>query len=129
MKHLNPESARFQEQVFHFILTPKYRHPILVDQVALRLGQLIVEDCARLNVEILASAIMPDHVHLFLSLPRGLSTSQVAHQIKGHSSFVLRREFPALAAHSALWGKTFMAYTVGGGRRAVRTYIEKQGLS
>jgi putative transposase len=114
--------------IVHFVLTPKYRQPVLVGPVALRLAQIIVGVAEDLDVEILASAIMPDHVHLFVSLPRNLTTSKFAHRVKGRSSFMLRREFDHLAEMKALWGKTFFFRSVGGGRKAVRQYVEAQGL-
>ena len=49
------------------IFCPKYRRPVLVDGVDVRLKEILLEKAAELDVKILSMEIMPDHVHLFIS--------------------------------------------------------------
>ncbi|MFX1250416.1 MAG: IS200/IS605 family transposase [Promethearchaeota archaeon] len=58
------------------------------------------------HLKILAMEITPDHIHLFLSSPPGISPSQIVHGIKGQTSKILRREFPFLKRHKALWSRS-----------------------
>ena len=46
---------------FHVIFCPKYRRPVLVDGVDVRLKEILLEKAAELDVKILSMEIMPDH--------------------------------------------------------------------
>jgi len=126
MNQHKPSSAKFQEIILHFVFTPKYRHAVLVGDIPERLDELVRQVCARLGVEIVALAIQPDHVHLLIVQPRQLTVADFAQQVKWWTSLHLRREFPPLRADRALWGRDFYVRSVGGGRRAVKKYIDKQ---
>ncbi len=125
----SPTSAKYQEVILHFVFTPKYRLPLLTEDVAVRLDEITRGVCNELHVEVVALAIQPDHVHLLVALPRNLTRSSLVHRVKGRSACWLRREFPHLAeaAPKALWGRDYFVRSVGG-RRAVRKYIEDQGF-
>lgn len=124
-KH-TPKSAKFQEIILHFVFTPKYRRAVFTGDVAARLDELVRQVCTRLDVELIALAIQPDHVHILIVQPRQLAVADFAQQVKWWSSLHLRRQFPALRADRALWGRDFFVRSVGGGRRAVRKYIDDQ---
>ncbi|MFX0066320.1 MAG: transposase, partial [Candidatus Hermodarchaeota archaeon] len=49
----------------------------------------------RWNIRVLAVEIT-DRIHLFLSAPPTLSPSKITHDIKGWTSYVLRKEFSFL---------------------------------
>jgi REP element-mobilizing transposase RayT len=53
---------------YHIIFCPKRRRKILVAVVKERLEQLLHETCAEIECEILELEIMPDHLHLFVSV-------------------------------------------------------------
>ena len=53
---------------YHVIFCPKYRNPVLVDEVEDRLKELIEEKCEKMDIEIGKMEVMPDHVHLFLRM-------------------------------------------------------------
>lgn len=128
MNHRDPTSARYQEIVLHFVLTPKYRRPVLTGPVALRLAQIIRQKAEELDAEILALAIQPDHVHLLLAPSRLHTVPHLMQHIKGFSSYVLRQEYPHLRQNRALWGRNYFVRSVGGGRKAVASYIKAQGI-
>ena len=50
---------------------------------------------------------LPDHVHMFLSIPPKLSLSDVMQRIKGRSSRHIQMEFPNL--RKRYWGRSFWA--------------------
>lgn len=130
MNHRDSSSARYQEIVLHFIFTPKYRRPIFTRPVAERLDQLIRFKAEQLNADVLALAIMPDHVHLLIAPDtRHYTTAQIARHIKGFTSYALRTEFQHLHDDMpVLWGRNYFVRSVGGGRKAIRKYIEEQGI-
>ena len=72
--------------------------------------------------------VMPDHVHLLLSIDPQLSIHRAIKRIKGRSSHDLREEFPWLKSRiPTLWTNSYFVSTVGGAPLAqVRKYIERQ---
>ena len=72
--------------------------------------------------------VMPDHVHLLLSIDPQLSIHRAIKRIKGRSSHDLREEFPWLKSRiPTLWTNSYFVSTVGGATpEAVRQYIEDQ---
>lgn len=55
---------------------PKYRYPILTEQVALRVRELVRQIFAANEVEIITGSVSSDHVHLYVSIPPNLSVSK-----------------------------------------------------
>ncbi len=113
---------------FHVIFCPKYRRPVLVDGVDVRLKEILLEKAAELDVKILSMEIMPDHVHLFISFDPRLMLHKIIKILKGSSSRILREEFPSLKNRlPSLWTRSYFSCSVGHiGEAAVRRYIEEQ---
>ena len=113
---------------YHVVFCPKYRRPVLVDGVDLRLKELIMETSEELNVEIIEMEIMPDHVHLLMEVDPQFGIHKAVKQIKGYSSRILRSEFPWLRSRiPSLWTNSYFVSTVGGAPLSViKQYIENQ---
>lgn len=60
----------------HFVWIRKYRGPILSEEVALRVRELVREICLANEVQILKGRVSRDHVHLFVSVPPSVSASK-----------------------------------------------------
>lgn len=95
------------ESNFHIHLTPAYRRDIFTDeQVAeLTLGY-ILEKMVELKVAIVAYNYGPDHLHLFVANMRFVSEVEFVRQIKGYSSYKMRKHFSHFFKDK-LWGKKF----------------------
>ena len=113
---------------YHVVWCPKYRRPVLVNGVDVRLKELICETCERLNVEIIEMEVMPDHVHLLIEVDPQYGIHKTVKQIKGYSSRILRQEFRWLKSRlPTLWTNSYFVSTVGGSPLAViKQYIENQ---
>ena len=113
---------------YHVVFCPKYRRPVLADEVGVRLKELIIETCERLHVEIIEMEIMPDHVHLLIEVDPQYGIHKAVKQIKGYSSRILRDEFPWLKSRiPTLWTNSYFVSTVGGAPLAViKKYIQDQ---
>ena len=113
---------------FHVIFCPKYRRPVLVDGVDIRLKEILLEKAAELDVRILSMEIMPDHVHLFISFDPRLMLHKIIKILKGASARILREEFPSLKSRlPSMWTRSYFSCSVGHiGEAAVRRYIEEQ---
>ena len=111
----------------HVVWCPKYRKRVLRGRVACRLDELLVEVAAERRWEIVASEVMPDHVHLFIRVGSTDSPGEVARALKGRTARVLRQEFWWLRKGPALWSKSYFAASVGYVSEAtVHRYIEHQ---
>ena len=113
---------------YHVVFCPKYRRPVLVDGVDERFKEIAWEVAGELGFEIAEMEVMPDHVHLLLSIDPQLSIHRAIKRIKGRSSHDLREEFPWLKSRiPTLWTNSYFVSTVGGAPLAqVRKYIERQ---
>ena len=91
----------------HLIWIPKYRKPVLLGPVALRVRDLLRQIAMEHELQIISGKVARDHVHLFLSYRPYQDISQIVQWLKGISSRVLLQEFPHL--RKQFWGKHFWA--------------------
>lgn len=63
---------------YHFVWSVKYRRKVLIGHVAETTKDVITELCEKHGYEIRAIEIMPDHVHLFVSVEPKIPLTQVA---------------------------------------------------
>ena len=113
---------------YHLVWCPKYRRPVLVDEVESRLRGLLEGKAAELEMTVHTLEIMPDHVHLFVESDPTRSVAEIVNRLKGFSSRHLRREFASLRSRlPCLWSRSYYAGTVGAlSESAIRRYIESQ---
>ncbi len=107
MEHYRTSSHSRYDLKYHFVWVTKYRKPILVDAVGVRLREVVREVCRTNDIEILEGAVSRDHVHVLLSCPPNISPSKVMQFIKGKSSRKLMMEFKHL--QKAYWGRHLWA--------------------
>ena len=113
---------------YHLVWCPKYRRPVLVDEVAFRLRGLLTGKAAEFEMTIHALEILPDHVHLFIEADPTRCVAEIVNRMKGVSSRVLRQEFPSLRSRlPTLWSRSYYAGTVGRiSESVVKKYIASQ---
>lgn len=116
---------------YHFVWCPKYRRPVLVDQIAKDLEVLLRERAEQLQVTIEALEIMPDHVHLFVDVDPTEAPQRLANQFKGYTSRILRQRYPALKSRLPnLWSRSYYVGSIGHvSDKTVLQYIEAQKRS
>lgn len=113
---------------YHVVWCPKYRRPVITNDVADRLKQIIREVAAERECKIIELETMPDHVHLLVDCDPQYGIHRLVKQIKGRSSRVLRQEFPSLKSRlPTLWTNSYFVATVGGATlEVVKQYVENQ---
>lgn len=113
---------------YHLIWCPKYRRKVLVDQVEIRLKELLNEISFSLECKIEIMEVMPDHIHLFIKCSPVHSPHYIVQQLKGKTSRILRAEFPALKSRlPTLWTRSYYCESVGHiSEKTVIKYIEEQ---
>ena len=61
---------------YHIVFTPKYRRKIIYKELRKDIQQIIKDLCKWKGVEIIEGNMMPDHVHILVSIPPKYSVSQ-----------------------------------------------------
>lgn len=113
---------------YHVVWCPKYRRRVLVNGVDTRLKEIITETVLEFQADLIELEVMPDHVQLLVEVDPQFGVHKLVKQLKGRSSRLLRREFPALKSRlPSLWTNSYFVSTVGGAPlEIIRQYIENQ---
>ena len=112
---------------YHIIWCPKYRKNILIDQIKIKLQSFITSIVKQNNCEIKSLEIMPNHVHLFVSLDYDISIQKFIKLVKGKTSHELREIFPELLKMSTLWTRSCFISSIGiVSEKTIKKYIENQ---
>ena len=61
---------------YHIVFTPKYRKKALFGQLRQRLGSVLHDLAARKECRIEEGHMMPDHIHMLISIPPKYSVAQ-----------------------------------------------------
>jgi putative transposase len=73
--------------------------------------------------------LMPDHVHMLLSIPPKYSVSQVVGFVKGKSAISIARNFAGRKKNFTgenFWARGYFVSTVGRDEEIIRAYIRNQ---
>jgi putative transposase len=113
---------------YHVVWCPKYRRPVLVSGVDVRLKEIIQSICTESHAELLNLEVMPDHVHLLVEVNPQYGIHRLVRSIKGRSSRLLRQEYAWLKSRlPTLWTNAYFVSTVGGAPvEVIKKYIENQ---
>ena len=130
MRHYRLGAHTKSDLKVHVVWIPKYRKPVLIGDVALRVRDIVRRIAAEHELEIISGNVARDHVHVFLSYRPTQDVSQIMQWLKGISSRVLLQEFPRL--RKQFWGRHFWArgyLAVSSGTITddmIRQYIDEQ---
>ena len=74
-----PESLKHTkwECKYHIVWIPKYRKKSLYKGIRKYLGEMLKDLASQKECQILEGHLMPDHVHILISIPPKYSVSQV----------------------------------------------------
>ena len=114
---------------YHVVFTPKYRKKLLYGHLRGDLREVLHRLSRQKGCEIVEGHLMPDHVHMLLSVPPKHAVAHVIGFMKGKSSIWIaqniqnkRRNF---AGHK-FWARGYFVSTIGASEQAVRKYIRDQ---
>jgi putative transposase len=114
---------------YHVVFIPKYRKKALYVELRRYLGEVFRKLADRKESRIEEGHLMPDHVHMLISIPPKYAVSQVIGFIKGKSAIHLARVYGERKRNFVgqhFWARGFFVSTVGRDERAVREYINRQ---
>ena len=113
---------------YHFIWIPKYRKHILDNPKIKQLTLDTIDELADTHkFEVLATEIMPDHIHLFISTLAKYSPSILMNIIKGTTGRRISKQFPELNIKGSIWTTAYFVATAGNvSSETIQHYIENQ---
>lgn len=114
---------------YHIVFIPKYRRKAIYGQYRSDLQEIIRTLCRYKGVEILEGHMMPDHVHLLLSIPPKMSVSSFMGYLKGKSALMMFDKHANLKykyGNRHFWAEGYYVSTVGLNEATIRKYIEEQ---
>ena len=114
---------------YHIVFTPKYRRKIVYNQYREDLREILKQLCNYKGVEILEGNIMPDHVHMLVSIPPKISVSSFMGYLKGKSALMMFDRHANLKykfGNRHFWSEGYYVSTVGLNEDTIKKYIQEQ---
>ena len=114
---------------YHLVFIPKYRRKSLYKELRPELGSVFRELARRKECEVVEGHVMPDHVHMLISIPPKYAVSQVVGYIKGKSAIHIARTYQNRKRNFVgqhFWARGYFVSTVGRDEAVVRDYIRNQ---
>jgi len=114
---------------YHVVFIAKYRKKSIYGWVRKELGPIMRGLAQQKEVVVEEGHLMPDHVHMLLSIPPKYSVSGVVGFIKGKSAIAIARRFMDRAKNFVgqnFWARGYYVSTVGRDEEQIRNYIRQQ---
>lgn len=114
---------------YHIVFIPKYRRKALFGQLRTELGTIFRALADQRESKVVEGHILPDHVHMLLSIPPKYSVAQVVGYIKGKSAIQIARTFIGKRRNftgESFWARGYFVSTVGRDEVTIREYIRNQ---
>ncbi len=114
---------------YHVVFIPKYRKKALYEELRKHLGEVLRNLAGQKESRIEEGHLLPDHVHMLISIPPKYSVSQVIGFVKGKSAIHIARVFVGRRQNFTgqhFWARGYYVSTVGRDESAIRDYIKRQ---
>ena len=129
MRQVDSLSHTRWECKYHIVFIPKYRRKVLYGQIRRSLGEVFHRLAHQKQSVIEEGHIMPDHVHMMISIPPKYSVAQVVGFIKGKSAIHIARSYMERSRNYVgqhFWARGYFVSTVGRDEQVIREYIQNQ---
>ena len=114
---------------YHIVFSPKYRRKVIYNQIRTDIGEILRTLCQYKGIEIHEGHLMPDHVHLLMSIPPKYSVSSVMGYLKEKSALMIFERHANLKykyGNRHFWCGGYYVSTVGLNEETIRKYIAEQ---
>ena len=114
---------------YHVVFIPKYRKKLIYGGIRRHLGEILRRLAEQRESRVEEGHLMPDHVHMLISIPPKHSVAQVVGYIKGKSAIHIAREFAGRKRNFVgqhFWARGYFVSTVGRDETVIREYIQQQ---
>jgi putative transposase len=129
MREVNSLNHTRWECKYHIVFIPKYRKKVLFGQIRKEMGEVFHRLARQKESLIEEGHLMPDHVHIMISIPPKYAVSQVVGFIKGKSAIHIARMYAGRKQNYVgqhFWARGYFASTVGRDEQVIRNYIRHQ---
>ena len=129
MRQVNSLNHTRWECKYHVVFIPKYRRKTLFGQIRKDLGEIFHGLARQKESYIEEGHVMPDHVHMMISVPPKYAVSQVVGFIKGKSAIHIARTYIGRKRNYVgqhFWARGYFVSTVGRDEQLIREYIRHQ---
>lgn len=117
---------------YHIVFSPKFRRKVIFNNIRSSVGEILRDLCRYKGVEIIEGHLMPDHVHMLVSIPPKLSVSSIMGYLKGKSSLMIFDRHANLKykfGNRKFWSEGYYVSTVGLNEATIQKYIREQEKS
>ena len=114
---------------YHIVFIPKYRRKAIYGVYKESIREILIQLCRYKGVEILEGHLMPDHVHMLVSIPPKISVSQFMGYLKGKSALMIFDKHANLKykyGNRHFWAEGYYVSTVGLNEATIKKYIQEQ---
>ena len=114
---------------YHVVFIPKRRKKSIFGVLRRHLGEVFRELARHKEAQVVEGHLMPDHVHICLSIPPKIAVSSVVGYMKGKSAITIARKFMGRERNftgEVFWARGYFVSTVGLNEEVVRAYIRQQ---
>ena len=114
---------------YHIVWIPKYRRKVLYGELRKYLGDVLRDLAQQKESRVWEGHLMPDHVHMLLSIPPKCAVAQVIRFVKGKSAIYVARNFGNRKRNftgEKLWARGYFVSTCGKDDEEIREYIKHQ---
>lgn len=113
---------------YHVVFIPKRRKKLIFGKLRKHLGKVLHDLANQKESAIVEGHLMPDHVHICISIPPKHSVSHVIGFIKGKSAIAIARQLGRSRNFTgeSFWARGYFVSTVGLDEEMVRAYIRDQ---
>lgn len=114
---------------YHIVFTPKYRRKVIYNQLKEDIRDILKQLCSYKGVEIIEGHLMPDHIHMLVSIPPKMSVSSFMGYLKGKSALMIFDRHANLKykfGNRHFWSEGYYVSTVGLNEATIKKYIQDQ---
>ena len=121
-------SHSIYECKYHLVFCPKYRRPILKDEIREYVrGEISNLLRQKEGVEIIEMNVQSDHIHLIVWIPPKYAVSAVMGYLKGKLAIRLLQKYERLGKQfwgRHIWGRGYCVSTIGIDEQRIREYVQ-----
>jgi len=114
---------------YHVVWIPKYRKKTLYVELRKYLGSTFKDLAMQKECKVLEGHLLPDHIHMLISIPPKYSVSQIIGYMKGKSAIQIARTYMGRRKNFTgqhFWARGYFVSTVGTDEETIRNYIKQQ---
>ena len=90
---------------YHVVWIPKCRKKVLYGQLRVHMSEILRELARQKESRVVEGHLMPDHVHMLISIPPKYAVASVVGFVKGKSAIHIARNL--MGGEGTSWAKTF----------------------